>query len=273
MRKRGAAAALALLPMVAMATGGVAVRFEDDASPFPSNRLTRPDFGNITFRRVNLPKPDCTVRITDCADIDVINTLDGFSTQPRITVPFDGEIDLSSVGSDTVFLLNLGDTLTLQGAGDRVGINQVLWDPASQTLVFEPDALLAEHARYLLVVTNGVRDAQGKPIAVSDFGGEGRSGEWRDHWDHRFFRHRWHKPSMGDTAYRRELMDAVRAVRTPPGTRVAAASLFTTQSVTGDLVKVMRQIKRSHPAKADFLVGQAGERPPGRCLTWPTCRP
>jgi hypothetical protein len=262
-RKRGAAAALALFPLMVMANSGVSVRFDEEASPFPSNRLTVPDFGNATFRRVNLPKPDCAVRVGDCADIDVINLLDGFSTQPRITVPFDGEIDLSSVNSDTVFLVNLGDTLTLQGAGERVGINQVLWDPPSQTLVFEPDELLAEHARYLLVVTSGVRDAQGKPLVSSDWNEEGHAGigsagKGRDHWDYRFFRHHWHKPSKGDAAYQRELMDAVRAVRTPPGTRVAAASLFTTQSTTGDLVKVMRQIKRSHPAKADFQVGQAG---------------
>jgi hypothetical protein len=33
-----------------------------------------------TFRRVSLPKPDCSVRVSDCQDIEVINTLDGFST-------------------------------------------------------------------------------------------------------------------------------------------------------------------------------------------------
>ena len=48
-----------------------------------------------------------------------------------------------------------------------MGINQVLWDAASQTLVFEPDELLAERTRYLLVVTNGVRDAGGRPLRPS----------------------------------------------------------------------------------------------------------
>jgi hypothetical protein len=43
-----------------------------------------------TFRSVNLPKPDCAARPSDCEDIDVINTLDGFNLQPRLAIPFDG---------------------------------------------------------------------------------------------------------------------------------------------------------------------------------------
>src|SRR5206468_2530056 len=80
-------------------------------------------------------------------------------------------IDVTSVNSNTVFLVNLGDTLTLAGVGHKVGINQLLWDPATQTLVFESDELLAEHSRYLLVVTDGVRDASGKPIVPGHFDG------------------------------------------------------------------------------------------------------
>ena len=36
---------------------------------------------------------------------------------------------------------------------------------------------------------------------------------------------------------------------------MVAASLFTTQSATSDLVKIMRQIKASTPAQADFMIG------------------
>ena len=115
-------AALIAAPLIAMADG-VHVRFDFSSpatSPFPSDRYTQPDWTQNTFKRVNLPKPDCAVRPSDCADIDVINTLDGFNTQPRISVPFSGDIDLASVTSDTV---NLGDTLTGLGYGQRVGIN------------------------------------------------------------------------------------------------------------------------------------------------------
>ena len=253
---RGLAAAVtaAVLPVAALADG-VSVRFDDQASPFPSNRLTVLDFSNATYRRVNLPKPDCAVRVSDCADIDVINTLDGFSTQPRITVPFTGDIDVSTVNSDTVFLVNLGDTQTLRGFGEKVGINQILWDPASKTLVFEPDELLAERSRYVLAVTNGVRDARGKRIKTSDY----LQDDVRDRWDrrfsfgHHFLRHR------DDQAYQRELRDGLRHIR--GRTQVVAGALFTTQTSTSDLVKVMRQIKHARPAPADFMIGSSDAGP------------
>ena len=244
-RRLSVVLSVALLPVAALATG-VSVCDDDSASPFPSNRHTVVDFSNATYRRVNLAKPDCTVRVSDCQDIDVINTLDGFSTQPRITVPFTGDIDLTSVNSNTVFLYNLGDTQTLRGFGDKVGINQVLWDPASKTLVFEPDELLAERSRYVLVVTNGVRDTRGKRIqasgAMDDRGGGFRAfGRGGDH--------------------HREAREAANAVRLGRGLSVVAASLFTTQSATGDLVKIMRQIKASTPAPASFMIGSSGADP------------
>ena len=237
-RRLAVVLSVAFVPVAALAAG-VSVRDDDSASPFPSNRHTVADFSNATFRRVNLPKPDCAVRVSDCQDIDVINTLDGFSTQPRITVPFTGAIDPASVTSDTVFLYNLGDTQTLRGFGQKVGINQILWDPASMTLVFEPDELLAERSRYVLVVTSGVRDATGKRIkpgdAMDERGGRSRGRHGGDHG--------------------REARDAAKAVRLGRGQSIMAASLFTTQSATGDLVKVMRQIKASTPAPANFVIG------------------
>lgn len=211
-------------PVFALADGVSAI---NDAI-FPSNRLTVPDFGNATLRRVALPKPDCAVRPSDCADIDVINTLDGFSTQPRITVPFSGDIDPATATSDNIYLVNLGDVLTLRGFGQKVGINQVVWDPASKTLAFESDELLQERSRYLLVVTNGVRDAQGKKLKAA-------TSKVQD----------------------RELRDALPMAR-GGGRNVVAASLFTTQSATGDLLKIQRRIKASTPAPADFMVGNGG---------------
>src|SRR3954466_11745342 len=190
-----AAASLSLLAPMALADG-VSVRNDPTpaGAPFPSNRYTVFDGSSDLFRRVNLPKPDCSVRVSDCQDIDVINTLDGFSTQPRITVPFTGAIDPATVNSDTIFLVNLGDTLTSQGFGDRVGINQVIWDPLTRTLVFQSDQLLQQHARYLLVITDGVRDATGKKIKSDGNGDEFGIAMGRD-------------PAGAD--YRRELRDAM----------------------------------------------------------------
>jgi hypothetical protein len=244
------ALSLALLsPLAAQADAsavGVRVKFDlsdPAASPFPSDRHTVREWSNQTFRRVNLPTPDCTVRVSDCQDIAVINTLDGFSTQPRITVPFTGAIDPASVTSDTVFLLNLGDVQTGRGLGSRVGINQRLWDPATNTLVFESDELLQEHSRYVLIVTDGVRDAAGKPIKRANMDDD-------DDDSSRGMRGR------GNDEYQRELRDAMRAHRGL--NRVVAASVFTTQTSTGDLAKIMRQIKASTPAPASFMLGTAG---------------
>jgi hypothetical protein len=103
-----ASASILLFSSVVLADG-VSVRMDPTdpaAAPFPSNRFTVFDGTQNTLRRVNLPKPDCAVRVSDCQDIDVINTLDGFSTQPRITVPFTGDIDPGTVNSDTIFLVN-----------------------------------------------------------------------------------------------------------------------------------------------------------------------
>ena len=63
-------------------------------SPFPTNWHTVNDASNLTGIRVNLPVPDCSVRPSDCDDVAVLNSLDGFNLQPRVSIPFDGTIDL-----------------------------------------------------------------------------------------------------------------------------------------------------------------------------------
>jgi Bacterial Ig-like domain len=213
-------------------------------SPFPSDRFTVREWSNKSLRRVNLPLPNCAVQVSDCQDIAVINTLDGFSTQPRITVPFTGAIDPASVTSDTVFLLSLGDVQTGRGLGTKVGINQRLWDPAANTMVFESDELLQEHTRYVLIVTDGVRDAAGKAIKVRKMD--------EDEDDDRSQSNR----GRGNDDYQRELRDAVRAHR--GAGKIAAATVFTTQTSTGDLAKIMRQIKATTPSPASFMLGTAG---------------
>ncbi len=229
MGRASVALSLAFTSAIALA-GGVSVKVDlsgPDKGPFPSDRFTRLDFSQNTFRRVRLPKPDCNVRPSDCADIDVLNTLDGFNVQPRITVPFTGAIDVSTVNSETVFLVNLGDTRSGDGFGQRVGINQVSWDPGTNTLVFESDEQLNEHTRYVLVVTDGVRDANGNPIEAA----------------------RWDRFDPDDRDARRHV--------SPARHRIAALSVFTTQSTTADLEKIRDQIKNSQPAPVEFVVGQS----------------
>ena len=45
---------------------------------------------------------DCVVNASDCEDVGVLNHLDGFNLNARISVPFDGDIDPSSVTNQTI---------------------------------------------------------------------------------------------------------------------------------------------------------------------------
>src|SRR5712691_7204769 len=162
--------ALVLVPSLALAAG-VQARFDLSSparGPFPSDRFAVEDDSHLTGLRVNLPKPACVARPSDCADVDVINTLDGFNLQPRLSIPFSGPIDVATVKSKTVFLINLGSTLAEDDPSDKViGINQIVWDPATNTLHVESDELLDQHTRYALIVTRGVRDLDGDPVEAS----------------------------------------------------------------------------------------------------------
>jgi hypothetical protein len=203
-------------------------------SVFPSDRFTVFDRTQNTWRRVNLAKPDCTLNVVRCQDIDVLNTLDGFNIQPRLSIAFSGPVDVSSVHSDSVFLVSLGSTLGRGSFGDKVGINQIVWDPQTNTLHAESDELLEQHTRYALIVTDRVRDAQGKPVHARQFS--------------------YRNPGDGDDAVMGE------TARWHGHARIVAASIFTTQTITTTLEKIRDQIKASHPAPARFDVGSAGQR-------------
>jgi hypothetical protein len=245
-----AAGLAACLPLLASAAG-VSPLFDlskPQSAPFPSDRYTVADNGQRTFKRVNLPQPDCAALPSDCADVAVLNTLDGFSAQPRITVPFSGDINPASVTSQTVFLVSLGDTLSGYGAGQKVGINQVVWDVATKTLSFESDELLNPNSRYVLVVTNGIKDAQGDPVESKAFAA---------------FRKALSAAQARDGAlsnYRKALLDALNSAQVS-AQRVVALSLFTTQSTTTDLEKIRVRIKQAKPAPADFNVAMSAAGP------------
>lgn len=234
-----AAALLAAFPL-SSAAAGVTVRLDPaspQSQPFPSDQYARGDSNNNSYRRIDLPQPDCTRQPSSCEDNALLNTLDGFSLQPRIAIPFTGAIDPATVNSDTVYLLNQGDRIYGQGVGERVGINQIIWNPNTQVLVVQPDSLLREYSQYALVVTDGVRDRTGARI------------------DTQAIRQRILKTDNGLSAsYRSALMQGQRLAEL--GSQAAATvSVFTTQSVAADLQKIQLKIKASRPEPVDFEVG------------------
>jgi hypothetical protein len=163
--------------------------------PFPADRFTVKDKTQNTCERVNLPMPaDCvandgTIQTqgqhkSTCIETGLINQLDGFNTRPRISIPFDGEIDLRTVNRQTIFLVSLGDSMIggapgclrarvesddeesrpRPDAGWVVGIDQAVWDPKTNTLHVEAAETLEQHTRYVVFVSRGVKDKTGEPI-------------------------------------------------------------------------------------------------------------
>src|SRR5438067_5658577 len=182
--------------------------------PFPSNLNTVSDATQVTGLRVNLPTPNCASFPSDCADVAVLDTLDGFNIQPRIAIPFSGPIDTGTVSSSDIFLVG----------PDRhvVGINQAVWEPLTNTLYVESDQQLAQSTTYLLVVTRDVRDTKGKRI-------DGKLGDDENEGD-------------ANEAYRKALRNALRAAGIDRED-VATASLFTTQSITATSTKIRSQLQ------------------------------
>lgn len=224
----------------------------------PSNLFTVADESQKTGLRIQLPLPDCKVRVSDCRDLALINVLDGFGLQPRITVPFDGDIDPRSVNSGNVFLIELGDadvdapTKSGGNGGLRViGVNQLIWDPAAHLLVAQPDEQLRQHTRYAIVVTSGVVDMRRVPIAI----------------DIRLerFRRALDDAQSNDPVirmYQQVVRDAF-AVLPALGVgdrQVAGLSVFTTLSATAVLEHIRDQLKAGTPAPVDFQLGPGGRR-------------
>jgi len=234
---------LSLAVTYAVATEVLFSATDRSKTVFPSDAFTVLDLGQNTLRRVNLAKPDCAANQVRCDDIDVLNTLDGFNPQPRITIPFSGPIDVSTVSSESIFLVSLGSTTGGGSIGEKVGINQAVWDPDHNTLYVESDKFLDQHTRYAVIVTNKVKDTDGKAIK-DNLPGKGDGGA-----------------AVANEVVEDVLQGLLHAGKLLPGTvKVVAASVFTTQSVTNTLEKVRNQIKASHPAAARFDIGTAGER-------------
>jgi len=216
------------------ATGDVQALFslaEPASGPFPSDQFTVPDTNQLTGRRVALKKPDCARQPSGCDEIDILNTLDGFSMQPRIGIVFDGAIDPNSVSSKSVFVME-----NRAGAAPRmIGINEIVWDPQGNILYLTTDELLSQRSTYVVIVTKGILNTAGKAVQASSeftaFLASG-TGEYRDRL--------------------RAGIDAVVAAGTSRDS-VVVASVFTTLSATAILEKIRDQIRAATPPSASFV--------------------
>ncbi|HEY7403747.1 MAG TPA: hypothetical protein VIB39_09510 [Candidatus Angelobacter sp.] len=251
------AAVIVLMPALAAAATHPLFNLQSTTqSPFPSDRFTVLDFQQRTNLRVNLPLPNCATNPSDCADLTLLNQLDGFNLQPRLSIPFDGAIDVNSVSSKNVFLVKLPnffihhDFDDVRAAGTLIGINQIVWDPASLTLFAESDEHLDQRSNYLLIVTNGVHDATGHQIQAAKGFHDLDEGHIQDPQQRLYIRVLKH------------LLDNGTLHRLVPGldhNDVAAASLFTTESATATLESIREQIKAAASPQVSFKIGSNGE--------------
>ena len=230
---------LALGLSLATATGGLppgpAAAAEVQAL-FPSDRQTVPDPRQSTGRRVALAPPDCGVDPAGCDEIRLVNELDGWSVNPRVAIRFSGPIALDSVTKATAFIL----PLTPEPLPSPIGLDQLVWDGASQTLYARPERTLLQARRYALVLTTGVLDDGGQPLAPV-----------------------LNAPLVTEAAYGVSAHGVVFQRLRPLGVArraVAAVAVFTTQSVTAGLEQMRATIEAGPAPELRFAVGPDGAR-------------
>jgi uncharacterized protein (TIGR03437 family) len=223
-------ALLVFAPAVTFAAG-VRVLFDPASSstgPFPTNFLTVADAQQKTGLRINLPLPDCNTEPSNCTETQLLNLLDGFNLRPRAAVRFSGAVNLHSVemGVYFVWLDNItSEEQGLRPQGHTTQINQLVFDPLTNTAYFKPNEILDQHRRYLLVVSDEVRDETGDPVE-------------RD-------------PAFGacltqpPDEYCARLAAVLKAF--PDGERVVAASEFTTLSATAWVESARRRLSDTVP--------------------------
>jgi dienelactone hydrolase len=173
MTQRPAVFLLLLFSAAILQAADATVRFDPSApevGPFPSDALTVPDAAQKTGKRIQMPLPDCLAQPSTCQELRLLNQLDGFNVTPRLAVRFSAPIQPDSIrtGIALVALDNLtSEEYGLNRDGEIVSVNQVIFDPQTNTAYAKPDSFLDQHRRFLLVVTNAVLDSAGRP-AVAD---------------------------------------------------------------------------------------------------------
>ena len=115
---------VAVLAAIVLAFPAAAFAGTSAGQPTPTNLDTVADATQLTGLRVDLPLPNCAASALRCDDVSVLDTLDGFNIQPRLTIPFSGPIDLSTVSSSNIFLIG--------PRGHIVGIDQAVWEPLNE---------------------------------------------------------------------------------------------------------------------------------------------
>jgi hypothetical protein len=222
---------LVFLSAVTLSAQSVQVQFNpaDPATgPFPTNYFTLADPAQKTGLRVALPVDNCQSPTGDCAELNLLNQLDGFHLQPRITVKFTAGINPDTL-RDGIFLVWMETAWSrpfeLGSAGKITPVNQLQWDPTTNTAYAKPDQPLEQGRLYAVLVTNGVKDWNGQSVTASDGFTACTAG-------------------AVTTPY---CLDLRRALQTAPAFRVVGGSVFTTLSATSWLESAAAATRSAPP--------------------------
>ena len=191
----------------------------------PTDRLTQADPAQLTGRRIHLSLVSCRETPSTCDEINLLNGLDGWSVNPRITLGFSGPVKLDSITRSSVFVLPLGDD-----RAEPIGLSRLVWDAEGRTLYARPERVLRQGRAHALVITSRVLDDTGQPL----------------------------RRARGATPDERlvKRLGALGLTRD----QVVASVLFTTLSVTAGLEQ-MRAVIEARPAPpVDFIQSPGGTR-------------
>ncbi|HTX37141.1 MAG TPA: Ig-like domain-containing protein [Bryobacteraceae bacterium] len=166
----GAVCALAAVPLYAAGTMVVFDPSTPATGPFPTDFLTTFDVLQKTGMRINMPVPNCNTQYTACQEGALLDQLDGFSVRARAQVHFSGPVNTATLASGVFFVALANVTqeeIGVMQTGQQMPVNQVVYDPSTNTMYAKPDNVLDQHRHYALIVTDAVKDAAGNAV-VSD---------------------------------------------------------------------------------------------------------
>jgi pimeloyl-ACP methyl ester carboxylesterase len=126
--------------------------------PLPINLLIDPD-----TKRVDLPPADWDSQVVLDAK-EKLKEYDGFGVSSSPMFGFTGPIDVDTINEETVQLYRLGG-----GAPEPIPAKVTVMEDLTHVQI-EPEGALEERTRYGVVVSDQVRDAEGKPIITMPVG-------------------------------------------------------------------------------------------------------
>jgi hypothetical protein len=163
--------------------------------------------------------PDCKVQVTACKEVALLNQLDGFNLRARVAVQFSGPVDLATAAN--------GIYLVATDTRMRVTLDQVEFDPATNTVYGKPASVLDQGKRYAVIVTDVVTDRAGGPVAA----------------DPAF-------QQCVQSFFRSPYCDTLSAAVAAVPEKVVDGALFTTMSATSWLESARTAVANTPPATA-----------------------